>query len=1198
MFDAICPHCLCRYRLDDSLLGKKATCKQCRQIFALTEQTSTETVAFPPAREDSVFDIAKIPSALPPVEIPKGVWKVGEVILGIYEVKPIAPDVPFAAGGVGVVNKVYHKEWDIDLAVKSPKPDIFKNEAGKRNYEKEAQTWIELGLHPNIVTCYLVRRIDEIPRLFAEFVPDGSLKDWITDGRLYQGGQDAAMLRVLDIAIQFAWGLHHAHSQTLLHLDVKPANVMMSGQTAKVSDFGLSQSVVDIEKTELSNNENAQSQQAKIITTYSSLGLTPGYCSPEQYELVHLLRERKFDNLPKLTVQSDMWSWAVSVLAMLNGSPPCKNGGQNARSDCERILQEQPSTTQVPIPQPVGALLLQCFEPSQQDRPDSMKAVADALIDVYQDTAGAPYPRSIPISASGTPDSLNNLAASMIDLNKPNEAVKLFEKAIGLQPWHPEVTYNQTLFAWRSAKATDAGTIERLETLVKMRPKSATALYGLGLAQLERGNAASAFDAFIDALEWEDRPDIRRAIVAAEKKVEHSARCLDRFSVAQGGENSVFVDNKGEFVLYPSDANTLQLRSTLTGQIVKTFNVNKSKAGQADRIALSKDLLQEIIPVRGDVALRQTGAVKPTCVFSDVNWIRNSQAKSPQDRQDICLEKSLLGTMVYDRVDISNLESGKNRGALLGHDGMITAFTFSPDGCYAVTGGEDRTLRIWEIPSCRCLRTLTGLQGTVDAVYFEPRNRFVLSLVAGGSLRIWDIRILCQSPTFHAPILLSFITSSEEISKQQHEMNRVCDEVKRAAQKSDYAAALQLVEKAKAMPGWNSAKTMLEDEGVSDTIRRHCVRDSLDSALCTFTFQGDEEPVTALATSPDTNLIISAGRDARIRVWNISERRCSAVMEGHQDWIRSVALTNDARFLVSGSWDSTIRVWNVGTGQCVRLLNERIKQMTKLALNPQGQTVAAATGGGSVILYDVLSNRIVDQWLAHTSGVNAVQFSRNGHYLVTGGEDNKVKIWKIGTETPVRTVDYHQFPLTDVQLSVDMSRVFSSDTNGKVICWDLQNNKLRQEFQGHLAAITALRLLPDERFLLTASRDATVRITRIEDLVLQHQITGNSVPVTAMSQDVAGKRIITAGEDGVVRVWDLTWNFQFPGWQDCSAKAEAVMRNLLSLYSSDGVEPPKVDAAVTKRILLEMEYRGFGTIPSNKLKQMLEKLVRDFSPKQ
>src|SRR5262249_31631404 len=107
-------------------------------------------------------------------------WRPGDVISDLYEIKQV-----HKSGGMGIVYRVYHHGWDVDLAVKSPRPELVQNERAKGLFEREAETWVRLGLHPHIVTCYYVRRLDGIPRIFAEYVNGGSLADWVRDGRLY-----------------------------------------------------------------------------------------------------------------------------------------------------------------------------------------------------------------------------------------------------------------------------------------------------------------------------------------------------------------------------------------------------------------------------------------------------------------------------------------------------------------------------------------------------------------------------------------------------------------------------------------------------------------------------------------------------------------------------------------------------------------------------------------------------------------------------------------------------------------------------------------------------------------------------------------------------------------------------------------------------------------------------------------------------
>ncbi len=97
------------------------------------------------------------PENVPPV------WQVGDVILDLYEVKQI-----FTGGGMGLVYRVHHRDWAMDLAVKSPRPEFFQTRQHVENFEREAETWVNLGLHPHTVSCYYVRRLGGIPRIFTE----------------------------------------------------------------------------------------------------------------------------------------------------------------------------------------------------------------------------------------------------------------------------------------------------------------------------------------------------------------------------------------------------------------------------------------------------------------------------------------------------------------------------------------------------------------------------------------------------------------------------------------------------------------------------------------------------------------------------------------------------------------------------------------------------------------------------------------------------------------------------------------------------------------------------------------------------------------------------------------------------------------------------------------------------------------------
>ncbi len=168
----------------------------------------------------------------------------GTTLLSIYRIESDAIE----SGGMGRVWRVHHTGWNTDLAMKQPRPESFVSDEQKEKFIEECQVWIELGLHPHIVSCHYVRDIDGTPTIFAEWMEGGTLEEWIRSGKLYEGSEAEQQVRILDMAIQFARGLHYAHERKndngenmgIIHQDVKPANVLLSSDgVVKISDFGL-----------------------------------------------------------------------------------------------------------------------------------------------------------------------------------------------------------------------------------------------------------------------------------------------------------------------------------------------------------------------------------------------------------------------------------------------------------------------------------------------------------------------------------------------------------------------------------------------------------------------------------------------------------------------------------------------------------------------------------------------------------------------------------------------------------------------------------------------------------------------------------------------------------------------------------------------------------------------------------------------
>jgi len=208
-----------------------------------------------------------------------------EVIADRYELQELV-----GTGGMSSVYKARDRLLERLVALKILHPHHASDAEFVERFRREARSVAQLS-HPNIVT--VIDRGDDDGRQFIvfEYVEGENLKEVVTrEGPL-------PLRRALELALQVARGLAFAHSQGLVHRDVKPQNVLMNGDDqAKVTDFGIARSVeVDV--------------GAGVTQTGTVLG-TSAYIAPEQA------------SGGDITPQTDVYSLGVVLYELLTGEVP------------------------------------------------------------------------------------------------------------------------------------------------------------------------------------------------------------------------------------------------------------------------------------------------------------------------------------------------------------------------------------------------------------------------------------------------------------------------------------------------------------------------------------------------------------------------------------------------------------------------------------------------------------------------------------------------------------------------------------------------------------------------------------------------------------------------------------------------------------------------------------------------------------
>ncbi|MEU9507387.1 protein kinase [Micromonospora sp. NPDC048170] len=1031
-------------------------------------------------------------------------WQVGEVIDGRYRVTLVHEQ-----GGMGLVYRVQHLTWGINLAVKSPRPELFWRPKDQQRFIAEAETWVSLGLHPHVCNCYYVRVLDGVPRVFAEYVSGGNLYDWIRSRRLYDGDPTEVTARILDVAIQTAWGLDHAHSRGLVHRDVKPANVLLDIEdgavTAKITDFGMARA------REFPITVGTDAPAGASILVPGGSGMTPLYASPEQAAGEQVGR------------RTDIYSFAVSLLQMCAGKVTWMAG--TAAGAALTGLRMDAVAGAVAIPPALGDLLERCLRKDPADRPSSMPDVATELIDIYQAVTGHAYPRAAPAMADLLTDELNNRAVSLLDLDRPDEADQAFAQALAADPRNARAMYNAGLVKWRRGAVTDDALLAEIEATLADSSDPLEVRYALAQIHLERGDLVTARTLLAEVAR--ERPDEREVIEALdliaspefidarctrEWQVPWPRRQRDLYSVGEDPYRiPLAVTPDGRLMLSGGWDGALRLWDVHSGQCVRTLGGHRRPLHAVDltpdgrwAVSVCEDesvWFWELTSTRfrrspkgrrlyaspnppnwgsgdriGELALRvDRTAIRLTpdgryVLYAGLDGVL--RIWDTPGRRMRTLDEAATGRLVSTSDDgrwalsvgwrgreqerervvrLWDLADGQCRQELAPHESGVTSLCFSADGRYAATGCHGGTIRVWDLGDGRCVRVLKG-GTTPDALSFDAGARLLISGGDGRSIRLWELDSGRCLRTFGAhqggtTLVRLDADGRSALSTGQDRTVRRWELPGRYRGTPRLSRPRRHIELSRL--GGRVDSLVAEAEQAMAGGRFPAALDLLRQARSIEGYERAPRLISAWCALGRHGV-----RTGLRSAWS------SRLLTGQSKSVQAVDLSDDGRIGLSGGSDAAVRVWDLEAGTCLQVLEGHQHMVESVRLSDDGRRALSSSRDGTVRLWDLDTGRclrIIERNRGLTHRSSPVRFSPDGTQAVVGGKDGTIRYWDLETGAPVGELRGRVWGIDDMCVGED-GRLVVTAKGGEVEVWSLADGGSVSRLRGEESRLAAARM--------------------------------------------------------------------------------------------------------------------------------------------
>jgi WD40 repeat protein len=331
--------------------------------------------------------------------------------------------------------------------------------------------------------------------------------------------------------------------------------------------------------------------------------------------------------------------------------------------------------------------------------------------------------------------------------------------------------------------------------------------------------------------------------------------------------------------------------------------------------------------------------------FSYINWLPADKEQEYTKLLSACHTSKLLTTEVS--------RTGKlvpEKAVQLKYKAMIRAYAFDLNGKQVVTGGEDKTVRLWDMNTGDCLRVFQGHIDDIWSIAWSADQCYVLSGSWDKTVRVWDMKTGHSIHVFkdHTDRVWSVSWSMDGkyiLSGSQDKTMRLWDvKTGRCLYVFEgHTSGIRCV-------AWSHDQSRVFSGSWDKTVRLWDVK----TGHCLHVFEDNSNDVHCIESSNDNRRTVFGANDKAMRLWDIETRLCLRVFKGHMGDVDSLAWNADHRHVLSSSEDKTVRLWDVETGRCLCVLKKGHKYGLRCAVwNADQRHIFSGDSMGGICVWDL-----------------------------------------------------------------------------------------------------------------------------------------------------------------------------------------------------------------------------------------------------
>ncbi len=213
-------------------------------------------------------------------------------------------------------------------------------------------------------------------------------------------------------------------------------------------------------------------------------------------------------------------------------------------------------------------------------------------------------------------------------------------------------------------------------------------------------------------------------------------------------------------------------------------------------------------------------------------------------------------------------------------------------------------------------------------------------------------------------------------------------------------------------------------------------------------------------------------------------------------------------------------LWGV-SDQARVILRGHNGSVPSVAFSPDGKQIVSGSEDNTIRVWDANKGAELMTLRGHRGSVRSVALSPDGKWIVSGSEDNTIRVWDANKGVELMTLWGHRGSVRSVALSPDGKWIVSGSEDRTVKVWDGRGGAEVMTLRGHNAVVNSVAFSPDGKWIVSGSEDRTVKVWDGHGGAEVMTLRGPESGVSSVAFSPDGRRIVSSDSDGVLKVWGV-----------------------------------------------------------------------------